>query len=146
MNSLNVEKVSWIDMLVPQIILLEEPPMSFASEVLGSRFENVRASDPGAPSRTGTPFSSTNRRRRRLGVEPNTSEWMSPLREAFTPFVPGTDALEALTNIPLLLVGISAWERVLPSAPRPGLELEAYLRGDESKITIIGLSTQREYD
>lgn len=146
MNSLNVEKVSWIDMLVPQMILLEEPPISFASEVLGSRFENVRASDSSALSRTGTPLSSTNRRRRRLGVEPNTSEWMSPRREAFIPSVPGTDALEALTNRPLLLVGISAWERVLPLAPRPGLELEAYRRGDESRITIIGLSTQREDD
>lgn len=125
------------------MILLEEPPISFASEVLGSRFENVRASDSGAPSRTGTPFSSTNSRRRRLGVEPNTSEWMSPRREALIPSVPGTDALEALTNRPLLLVGISAWERVLLLA-LPGLELEAYRRGDESKITIIGLSTQRE--
>lgn len=133
-------------MLVPQIILLEEPPMSFASEVFGSRFENVRASDSGAPSLTGTPFSSTNRRRRRLGVEPNTSEWMSPRRETFTPSVPGTDALEALTNKPLLLVGTSAWERVWPFAPRPGLELEAYLRGDESNITTIRLNTQREYD
>lgn len=122
------------------MILLEEPPMSFASEVLGSRFENVRASDSGAPSRTGTPFSSTNRRRRRLGVEPNTSEWMSPRREALMPSVPGTDALEALRNGPLLLVAISAWERMLSFAPRPGLELEAYRRGDESRIMIIGLS------
>ncbi len=59
-------------MFVPQIILVDDPPNTSASEVLGSRFEKVAGSD--GPSRTGTPFSSTKSRRLRPGVAPKMSE------------------------------------------------------------------------
>ena len=90
---------------MPQIILVDEPPMASASDVLGSRFGNVAGSD--GPSRTGTPFSSTKSRRRRLGVElePKMSECISPRLELFRPDEPGADALDERTNKPLLLVG-----------------------------------------
>ena len=57
-----------MEIFVPQMILVEEPPIASASEVLGSRFENVAGSD--GPSWTGAPFSSIKSRRRRVGVEP----------------------------------------------------------------------------
>ena len=55
---------------MPQIIRVLDPPIASASEVFGSRFEKVAGSD----ACTGFPCSSTKRRRRRLGVDPNTSE------------------------------------------------------------------------
>ena len=114
-----------MDMLVPQMILVEEPPMASASEVFGSAFENVFASEPGAPSRTGTPFSSTNKRRLLLGVELKTSEWMSLLLEWLSPEEPGAEDLEDRMNNPLLLVGTSGSGCGLPFKARVGLELEA---------------------
>ena len=112
-----------MEIFVPQMILVDEPPMASASDVLGSRLEKVAGSE-GAPSRTGTPFSSTNSRRRRLGVEPKTSEWMSPRLELLRPEVPGADDLEDRTNRPLLLVGISARRSPLVAA-RVGLDDDA---------------------
>ncbi len=97
--------------------------MASASDVFGSRLEKVAGSE-GAPSRTGTPFSSTNSRRRRLGVEPKTSEWMSPRLELLRPEVPGADDLEDRTNRPLLLVGIPGCRSPLV-APRVGLDDDA---------------------
>lgn len=112
-----------MEIFVPQMILVDEPPMASASDVLGSRFEKVAGSE-GAPSRTGTPFSSTNSRRRRLGVEPKTSEWMSPRLELLRPEVPGAVDLEERTNRPLLLVGISGCRSPLAAA-RVGLDDDA---------------------
>jgi len=64
--------VSCIEIFVPQIILVDEPPIASASDVFGSRLENVAGSE--GPSRTGTPCSSTKRRRLLAGVAPKTSE------------------------------------------------------------------------
>ena len=89
------------------MILLEDPPIASASEVFGSKFEKVFASELGAPSRTGTPFSSTNKRRRRLGVELKTSECISLRLELFRADAPGPFDLEDRMNSPLLLVGTS---------------------------------------
>lgn len=114
-----------MDMLVPQMILVDAPPMASASEVLGSAFENVLVSEFGAPSRTGTPFSSTNKRRLLLGVEPKTSEWMSLLLELLSPEEPGTEDLEERMNNPLLLDGASGSGCEPPLRARVGLELEA---------------------
>ena len=111
-------------MLVPHIILVDDPPIASASDVLGSRFEKVFASELRAPSRTGMPFSSTKRRRRRLGVEPKTSEWISALLELFRVDAPGPVDLDDLKKIPLLLVGTSATLRTFPFVARVGLELE----------------------
>ena len=61
-------------MFVPQIVLVDWPPMASASEVFGPMLENVAASELTLVSATGTPFSSTKSRRRRPGVDPNTSE------------------------------------------------------------------------
>lgn len=94
-------------MLVPQIILVDEPPRASASEVLGSRFENVAASEFGISSRTGSPFSSTNRRRRLLDEVPRVSECMSPRLEALTVDAPGPEEREERTKRPLLLLGMS---------------------------------------
>ena len=94
-------------MLVPQMIRVDDPPIASASDVLGSRFEKVAASECGTSSRTGTPFSSTNRRRRRFGVEPKTSEWISPRLELLSPDAPGAEDFEERTKSPLLLLGIS---------------------------------------
>ena len=117
--------VSWIETLVPHMTLVEEPPIASASEVLGSRFEKVFVSELGAPSRTGTPFSSTNKRRRRLGVELKISEWISPLLELFNAEAPGPVDLEDRMKSPLLLVGTSDSWRTFPFVARVGLELEA---------------------
>lgn len=106
------------------MIRVEDPPIASASDVLGSRFEKVAESEFETSSPTGKPFSSTNRRRRRLEVEPKTSEWMSPRLELLSPEAPGAVDLEERTKSPLLLLGISdCWCR-LPRA-RVGLELEA---------------------
>lgn len=105
-------------MLVPQMILVEEPPIASASDVFGSMFEKVAGSE--GPSRTGTPFSSTKSRRLLPGVAPKTSEWMSPRLELLTPEVPGAEDLEERTNRPLLLVGISGSRA--PFMARVGLE------------------------
>ena len=120
-----------MEILVPHIILVDEPPIMSASEVFGSRLENVAGSE--GPSRTGTPFSSTNNRRRRLGVEPEpkTSEWISPLRELLMPDVPGAEDLEERTKSPLLLVGMLVCRPAFVVA-RVGLEDDAYCIGDES--------------
>ena len=112
-------------MLVPHMILVEDPPIASASEVFGSRFEKVFASELGAPSRTGTPFSFTNKRRRRLGVELKTSEWISPLLELFAIEALGPVDLEDRMNNPVLLVGKSDSWRTFPFVVRVGLELEA---------------------
>lgn len=85
------------------MILVEEPPIASASEVFGSRFENVAGSE----ACTGFPFSSTNKRRRLFGVDPKTSEWMSLRLDWFNPEVPGADDREDRRKRPLLLVGIS---------------------------------------
>lgn len=95
--------------------------MASASDVLGSRFENVAASD----ACTGTPFSSTKSRRRRFGVAPKTSEWMSPRLELLRPDVPGADDFEERTKRPLLLEGISGCRLAAPLIALVGLELEA---------------------
>jgi len=129
---LNVDIVSWIDMFVPQIILVEEPPMASASDVFGSRFEKVARSE--GPSWTGAPFSSMKRRLRRLGVEPEPkmSEWISPRLELFKAEAPGADALEDRTNSPLLLVStLGSWA---PFKARVGLDEDAYRIGDESGV------------
>lgn len=105
--------------------LVEDPPIASASEVLGSRFEKVFASEFGAPSRTGTPFSSTNKRRRRFREELNRSEWMSLLLELFKAEAPRPVDLEERMKSPLLLVGTSASWRTSPIVARVGLELEA---------------------
>ena len=110
-----------MDMLVPQMILDEEPPMASASEVFGSRFEKVAGSDCAVV----LPFSSTKRRRRRLGVEPKMSEWMSPRRELFRPEAPGAADREERTNKPLELEGISGWRPPFWWAVLVGLELDA---------------------
>ena len=112
-------------MFVPHITLVEDPPMASASDVLGSRFEKVFVSELGIPSRTGTPFSSTNKRRRRFGEELKTSEWMSLLLELLRADGPRPFDLEDLMKSPLLLVGTSASCRTFPFAARVGLELEA---------------------
>lgn len=119
-------------MFVPQIILVDEPPIASASEVFGSRFENVAGSD--GSFWTGTPFSSTKSRRRRPGVEPEPkiSECISPRLELLTPEDPGADALDDRTKSPLLLVGtLGSWAAF---NARVGLEEEAYRIGDESAI------------
>ena len=66
--------VSWIEMFVPQMIRVEVPPLSSASDVLGLMFEKVAASELPGPSLTGNPFSSTNRRRLLFGPAAKTSE------------------------------------------------------------------------
>ena len=105
--------------------LVDEPPIASASEVFGSRLEKVFASEPGAPSRTGKPFSSTIKRRRRLGEELNTSEWISPLLELFKADAPTPVDLDDRMKSPLLLFvsAVSWW--TLPFLTRVGLELEA---------------------
>ena len=50
-------KESVIETFVPQTYRVERPPKRSASEVLGSRLENVAASEP--PLAIGIPFSST---------------------------------------------------------------------------------------
>lgn len=119
-------------MFVPQIILVDEPPMASASEVFGSRFEKVAGSE--GSFWIGTPFSSTKSRRRRPSVEPEPkiSECISPRLELLTPEDPGADALDDRTNSPLLLVGmLGSWATF---NARVGLEEEAYRIGDESAI------------
>lgn len=106
--------------------------MASASEVFGSRFENVAGSE--GSFWIGTPFSSTKSLRRRPGVEPEPkiSECISPRLELLTPEVPGADALDDRTNSPLLLVGtLGSWAAF---NAREGLEEEAYRMGDESAI------------
>lgn len=112
------------------MILVDEPPIASASEVFGSMLEKVAGSD----AWTGAPFSSTKSLRRRFGVLPKTSEWMSPRRDRFTPEVPGAaEDREDRTKRPLLLVGTSVcWAPLAPVA-RVGLELGAYRIGDESR-------------
>ena len=125
-------------MLVPQMILVDEPPRASASEVLGSKFENVAASELGISSRTGKPFSSTKSRRRLLDDGPRESECMSPRLEALTVEAPGPVDREDRTKRPLLLLGMSdrccAGPLRPPFNPRVGLELEAYRIGDESRL------------
>ena len=110
-------------MFVPQIILVDEPPIASASDVLGSTFENVAGSD--GPSWIGCPFSSMKSLLRRAEFEPvpKMSEWMSPLLELLSPEEPGAEALEDRTNNPLLLVGTLA--SCAPFTARAGLEDEA---------------------
>lgn len=110
-----------MEMVVPQIILEEEPPMASASEVFGSTLENVAGSE----ACTGFPFSSTKSRRRRLGVEPNMSECISPRRELFRPEVPGAADRDDRTKSPLELVGTSCCLASFCRGVLPGLELEA---------------------
>ena len=117
-------------MFVPQIILVDEPPIASASEVFGSMFENVAGSE--GSFWIGTPFSSTKSRRRRPDVEPEPkiSEWISPRLELLRLEDPGADALDDRTNSPLLLVGtLGSWAAF---NARVGLEEEAYRIGDES--------------
>src|SRR5271163_2903284 len=76
---LNADMESDSDTLVPQMNRVEPPPSASASEVSGLRLEYV-ASEPGSPLAIGIPSSPTKMRRRLDGVEPNTSEWMSPRR------------------------------------------------------------------
>ena len=119
-------------MFVPQIILVDEPPMASASEVFGSRFENVAGSE--GSFWIGTPFSSTKSRRRRPDVEPGPkiSECISPRLELLRPEEPGADALDDRTNSPLLLVGtLGSWAAF---NARVGLEEDAYRIGDESAV------------
>lgn len=128
-------------MFVPQIILVDEPPIASASDVFGSRFENVAGSE--GPSWTGAPFSSIKSRRRRLGVEPEPkmSECMSPRLELFSAEAPGAEALEDRTKSSLLLLGIlGSWA---PFKARVGLDEDAYRMGEESEtistLTTIGI-------
>lgn len=129
-------------MLVPQIILVDDPPIASASEVLGSKLEKVAGSD--GPSRTGTPFSSTKRRRLRLGVAPKISEWMSPRLELLIPELPGAEDLEERTNRPLLLVGTLG--SCAPFTARVGLEEGAYRMGDESAAVSDWLLHDKTFD
>lgn len=115
-------------MLVPHMILVDEPPIASASDVFGSTFEKVAGSE----AWTGAPFSSTKSLRRRFGVLPKTSEWISPRRDRLTPEVPGAEDREERTNRPLLLVGKSGGWAPLGPVVRVGLELGAYRIGDES--------------
>ena len=115
-------------MLVPHIILVDDPPIASASDVFGSRFENVAGSE--GPSRTGTPCSSTKSLRRRAGVAPKTSECISPRLELLRPELPGAEDLEERTKRPLLLLGILGSRA--PLMARVGLDEGAYLMGDES--------------
>ena len=104
------------------MILVDEPPIASASDVLGSRLENVAGSD----AATGLPDSSTKSLRRRFGVEPKTSEWISPRRELFNAEAPGAPERLDRTKSPLELEGISGCRVPLAcTEPRPGLELEA---------------------
>ena len=103
------------------MILVDDPPMASASDVLGSRFENVAGSE----AWTGAPFSSTKRRRRRFGVEAKTSEWISPRREMFSPEAPVACDLDERTKRPLLLLGKTFCCDVSRLAALVGLELEA---------------------
>lgn len=66
-----------METFVPQITLLDCPPSTSASDVLGLRLEKVAASDPA--SGIGTPFSSTRSRRRRPLLGSRMSELMSCL-------------------------------------------------------------------
>ena len=108
-------------MFVPQMIREEDPPIASASDVLGSRFENVAGSE----AWTGFPFSSTKSRRRRFGVDPKMSECISPRRELFKPEPPGAADREDRTNSPLELEGISACRSLFWCVALVGLELEA---------------------
>ena len=129
-------------MFVPQIILVDEPPIASASEVFGSMFEKVAGSE--GSFWVGTPFSSTKSRRRRPGVEPEPkiSEWISPRLELLRLEEPGADALDDRTNSPLLLVGtLGSWAAF---NARVGLEEEAYRIGDESAI-VSHLKELREH-
>jgi len=96
---------------------VDEPPSTSASDVLGSRLENVAASD-GAEA--AIPFSSTNIRRRRPAPEPNTSELMSPRRLRAEP---GASESEERKNRALLLLGAFSERPTLRA--RLGEELEA---------------------
>ena len=128
-------------MFVPQIILVDEPPIASASEVFGSMFEKVAGSE--GSFWVGTPFSSTKSRRRRPGVEPEPkiSEWISPRLELLRLEEPGADALDDRTNSPLLLVGTLGSCAAFNA--RVGLEEEAYRIGDESAI-VSHLKEKRE--
>ncbi len=109
---------------MPQMTRVDTPPRASASEVLGSALEKVAASEFCPSSRTGSPFSSTNKRRRRFGVVPRTSECMSPRLETLSAEAPGAPDRDDRTNRPLLL-GISDLCCAAPLALRVGLELEA---------------------
>ena len=117
-------------MFVPQMVRVDRPPIASASDVFGSKFENVAASEFGPRSATGMPFSSTNILRRRAGVALKTSEWMSPLLELLVPDAPGAADREERTKSPLLLVGASMG-RPLACVDLVGLELDWYASGDE---------------
>ena len=115
-----------MEIFVPQMIRVEEPPMASASEVLGSMFEKVAESDAGI----GAPFSSTKILRRRAGVvaPPKTSEWMSPRRElfkAFAPFRAEPEDRGSRTKRPLLLLGMLPLRSCDSLRALVGLELEA---------------------
>lgn len=110
-----------MEMLVPHITLVEDPPSTSASEVSGFTFEKV-ASEPGSASPLkGIPFSPT--KTLRLFRAAKFSEWISLLRE-----VNLSDAEPVLRNIPLLLEGAS--DRIC--CDLAGLELGSYRRGDDS--------------
>lgn len=96
-----------MEMFVPQIMRVDEPPSTSASEVFGSRLEKVAASELGTPSRTGNPFSSTKTRRRRAEPEPDASEWISPRLDALCVELPCSLGPDDRTKRPLLLLGIS---------------------------------------
>lgn len=89
------------------MILVDEPPRASASEVLGSRFENVAASEFGISSRTVSPFSSTKSRCRLFDEGPRESECMSPRLEALRVDAPGPEDREDRIKRPLLLLGMS---------------------------------------
>jgi len=108
-----------MEMFVPHMTRVDEPPNTSASDVSGLRLEKV-ASESG--SATGTPFSPTKMRLRRPGVDGKASEWMSPLRVEICGVADKPSDLPDWTNRPLLLVG---------ALLRAGLEL--YRTGDDSR-------------
>lgn len=112
-----------MEILVPHITLVEDPPSTSASEVSGSTLEKVASESSSSFPLTGIPSSPT---KTLLLFEPvKVSEWISLLRA-----VNLSEAGPDRRNIPLLLDGASD----LICCDLEGLELGSYRRGEDSPI------------
>jgi hypothetical protein len=107
---------------------VELPPNACASDVVGSIFENVAASESAGTSRTTRPLSSMKMRLRARGVL-ILSELISPRLELLTA-EPGPSDRDERTNKALLSLRISGsadcWR------PPFGLELDIYRIGEDT--------------
>lgn len=120
-----------METLVPQIHSVELPPIACASDVVGSMFENVGASEASAGiSRTTRPLSSMKIRRLARGVL-MFSELISPRLELLIE-EPGPRDRDDRTKSPLLSLRRSGRTDCWRGASDPLTELEAYRIGDDS--------------